>query len=272
MHGQPGERWIVWCHANVEADALAEAIPDAVEVRGNMPADLKERRIVDFVEERSRILLTKPRIAAWGLNLQNCARMAFVGISFSFEESYQAIRRCWRFGQARSRGACRGAADRGRCMGYGHAQAACQHDEMNVGLMAAMKRAYGSGARRRVAYIPSHIAELAKMGIKCLNESHGADFQLFHADCVDVLNQLPDNAIHFSIYSPPFGSLFTYSDSIADLCNSSCDGEFFTHYAFVVEQLLRIIKPGRLVAVHCSDLPTASGSTGRSACRRSAIY
>ena len=94
------------------------------------------------------------------------------------------------------------------------------------------------------------------MGIKCLNESHGADFQLFHADCVDVLNQLPDNAIHFSIYSPPFGSLFTYSDSIADLCNSSCDGEFFTHYAFVVEQLLRIIKPGRLVAVHCSDLPT----------------
>ena len=124
VHGQPGERWIVWCHANVEADALAEAIPDAVEVRGNMPADLKERRIVDFVEERSRILLTKPRIAAWGLNLQNCARMAFVGISFSFEESYQAIRRCWRFGQARSRGACRGAADRGRCMGYGHAQAA----------------------------------------------------------------------------------------------------------------------------------------------------
>lgn len=94
------------------------------------------------------------------------------------------------------------------------------------------------------------------MNIKCLAEAHGSLWQLFHGDCVDVLKQLPDDSADFSIYSPPFGSLFTYSDSIADLGNSSCDGEFFTHYEFVVEHLLRVLKPGRLVAVHCSDLPT----------------
>lgn len=161
VHGQPNERWIVWCHANVEADALAEAIPDAVEVRGNMPSDMKERRIVDFVECRSRILLTKPRIAAWGLNLQNCARMAFVGISFSFEESYQAIRRCWRFGQKREVEVHVVVPPTEAGVWDAVMRKQHQHDEMKVGLMAAMKRAHGSGARRRVAYEPTHSAQLA---------------------------------------------------------------------------------------------------------------
>lgn len=101
------------------------------------------------------------------------------------------------------------------------------------------------------------------MDVKCLAEASGDSWQLFHGDCVDVIRQLPDNCMDFSIYSPPFGSLFTYSDSVADMGNSSCDGEFFTHYGFLVEQLIRVIKPGRLVAVHCSDLPTRKWVDGQ---------
>lgn len=95
------EPWIVWCDLNAEADALRAAIPDAIEVRGSDDADHKERSLVAFSEGRARVLITKPSIAGFGMNWQHCARMAFVGVTDSYEAYYQAIRRCWRFGQRR---------------------------------------------------------------------------------------------------------------------------------------------------------------------------
>ena len=92
--------------------------------------------------------------------------------------------------------------------------------------------------------------------VTCINESHGDNWSIYHADAIDLCRQLPDQSIGLSIYSPPFGDLFVYSDSVADMGNSSCGGEFFAHYRFLVDQLMRLLKPGRLVAVHCSDLPT----------------
>ena len=95
------EPWIVWCDLNAEGDALRAAIPDAVEIRGADDAETKEQRLIDFAEGRIRVLVTKPSIAGFGLNWQHCARMAFVGVTDSFEAYYQAVRRCWRFGQQR---------------------------------------------------------------------------------------------------------------------------------------------------------------------------
>lgn len=91
--------------------------------------------------------------------------------------------------------------------------------------------------------------------VKCLNQKQGKDFALYHGDCVDVLRQLPTACINFSIYSPPFSQLFVYSDSECDMGNATSDGEFFQHYAFMIRELARVMKPGRLIAVHCSDLP-----------------
>lgn len=93
--------WIVWCDLNAEGDALCAAIPDAVEIRGSDDPDEKERRLIDFAAGRIRVLVTKPSIAGFGLNWQHCARMAFVGVTDSWEAYYQAVRRCWRFGQRR---------------------------------------------------------------------------------------------------------------------------------------------------------------------------
>jgi hypothetical protein len=98
---EPTETWVVWTDTDYEADALTERIPKALEVRGSMPADKKEARLDAFARQQVRILVTKPSIAGYGLNLQHCARQAFVGLSFSYENFYQAIRRCWRFGQLR---------------------------------------------------------------------------------------------------------------------------------------------------------------------------
>lgn len=96
----------------------------------------------------------------------------------------------------------------------------------------------------------------------CLNEAHGDSYTAYHGDCVAVCGQLPDECIDFSVYSPPFGQLFVYSDSIADMGNSSSDGEFAAHYAFLVREKFRITKPGRLTAVHCSDLPLTKWRDG----------
>jgi len=93
--------FLVWCNLNAESDALAKAIPDAIEVKGSDSDDHKESAIVGFLDGRHRVMISKPRIAGLGLNLQHCSDMAFVGLSDSYEQLYQAIRRCWRFGQER---------------------------------------------------------------------------------------------------------------------------------------------------------------------------
>lgn len=94
--------WIVWCDLNAESEALTRSIRGAVEVRGSDDADVKEARLRDFAEGRVRVLVTKPSIAGFGLNWQHCARVAFVGVTDSWEAYYQAVRRCWRFGQKRA--------------------------------------------------------------------------------------------------------------------------------------------------------------------------
>lgn len=98
--GDPGP-WIMWCGLNTEADALAAAIPGAVNVHGSLDPDEKARLLLGFADGEFDVLVTKPSIASQGLNYQHCSRMAFVGLGDSYEQYYQAIRRCYRYGQQR---------------------------------------------------------------------------------------------------------------------------------------------------------------------------
>lgn len=95
----PEEQWLVWCDLNAEADELKRIIPDNIEVRGSDDIEVKAERLNRFTIGEAKRLIVKPSIAAFGLNWQNCHNMIFVGLSDSFEMMYQAIRRCWRFGQ-----------------------------------------------------------------------------------------------------------------------------------------------------------------------------
>ena len=96
---EPNRPWIIWCNLNKEADELADAIPSAVEVRGSETIDAKAKKLNAFTSGKANILITKPSIAGFGMNWQHCARMVFCGLSDSFEEYYQSVRRSWRFGQ-----------------------------------------------------------------------------------------------------------------------------------------------------------------------------
>ena len=93
------EKWVVWCDLNDESAALAAAIPDALEVKGADDPDVKEERLTAFSRGEARVMISKPSIAGWGLNWQHCHNVAFAGLSDSYEQYYQAVRRCWRFGQ-----------------------------------------------------------------------------------------------------------------------------------------------------------------------------
>jgi hypothetical protein len=101
VHAEPGEPWLLWCGLNDEADLLAKLIPGAVNVRGSMKPEEKAEHLLAFADGHIPYLITKPGIAAYGLNWQHCARMAFVGMNDSYEQYYQAIRRCYRYGQTR---------------------------------------------------------------------------------------------------------------------------------------------------------------------------
>lgn len=102
IHAEPHERWLVWVDTDYDADAIRGAIPDVVEVRGSDDPTVKSERLLGFADGKIRVLVTKPKIAGYGMNWQGCARVAFVGPSYSYEQFYQAVRRCWRFGQSRA--------------------------------------------------------------------------------------------------------------------------------------------------------------------------
>jgi superfamily II DNA or RNA helicase len=101
VNAEAAEPWVVWCDLNAEGDALTAAINGAVQIAGADPAEVKEQRLADFAAGKFRVLVSKPSICGFGLNWQHSARMAFVGVTDSFEAYYQAVRRCWRFGQKR---------------------------------------------------------------------------------------------------------------------------------------------------------------------------
>lgn len=96
---------------------------------------------------------------------------------------------------------------------------------------------------------------------KVLDQQISKKYSIYHGDCVSVLRGLPSNSIHYSIFSPPFASLFVYSNSERDMGNST-DDEFYAHFAHAIPQLFRVIKPGRLISLHCSDIPAMKERDG----------
>lgn len=245
--------FIVWCNLNSEGDALKKRIPGAVEIRGSDSAEFKESSMVAFAEGRIRVLITKPSIAGFGMNWQHCHQVAFVGLSDSYEQFYQAVRRCWRFGQEHPV----------KC----HIITASTEGEVLENIQRKESDAQHMGA--------AMIEAMRDISIHCI---HGAtsrfkvdykmktvsteNYDIHLGDCVEVAASMPDNSLDYSIYSPPFASLYTYSASDRDMGNCAGVDEFAEHYRFLVRELYRAMKPGRLVSFHCMNLPTSKVRDG----------
>lgn len=156
---EPNEPWVIWCDTDYEADALAARIPEGVEVRGSMTPEMKEDRIIAFSTGAARIIITKPSVAGFGLNWQHCARMAFVGLSFSYESFYQAVRRCHRFGQTRPVHVHVACADTEEAIWKVVSRKAGDHETMKREMSDAMKRAVNIVAEQSI-YAPAKPLQL----------------------------------------------------------------------------------------------------------------
>ena len=250
MVNQSQETWLIWCNTNYEADELKKRIPDVVDVRGSDSVEFKEKSLMGFINGSIRVLLSKPSIAGFGLNMQVCSHMAFVGLSYSFESTYQATRRCWRFGQNKpvqchyvmastEVGVFKAVQVKGK-----------KHEEMERQMMGEIREiqlsSWGSNVETKIDR----------------KEYKGRAWTVVNNDSIQEIPNIPDNSIHFSIFSPPFMDIFVYSNHLNDMGNCSSDQEFYDHFNFLVPELLRVTKPGRLCAVHCSVLPVHKWKAG----------
>jgi len=244
--------WVVWCNLNAEADALGKLIPDAVEVRGSDdPAD-KESRLLGFSRGEFRVMISKPSIAGFGMNWQHCPNVAFVGLSDSWEAYYQAVRRCWRFGQESPV----------------HVHMIASESEGAV--VANIKRKDDQAAALAEEMV-AHMHDLNAESLRGLARSkddyerdvaQGDGYTVHLGDCVDVLREMETESVHYSIFSPPFASLYTYSASDRDMGNCADHDTFYRHFGYAVEELFRVLKSGRLVSFHCMNLPTSKVRDG----------
>lgn len=244
--------WLVWCHLNAESDSLGNLIPEAVTVSGSDSIEHKESAMDGFTDGDNRVLVSKASICGYGMNWQHCADMAFAGLDNSFEAMYQAIRRCYRFGQKKPVNVHIFLSQAELLILENIKRKEQQHNEMSARMVEHMKEFM----QRRVFGVEAEKSEYVR------ETAQGKDWSIHLGDCVDVVKDMADESIGFTVFSPPFSSLYTYSNSDRDMGNSKNDDEFFEHFGFLVKDLLRVTKEGRLCSVHCMNIPTSKQKDG----------
>jgi len=245
IEGNPNDKWLIWCGLNREADALKKAIPEAFEIRGSDEPERKAEVILNFANGEIPILITKAQIAGFGVNWQVCHKVIFVGLSDSFEEMYQAVRRCWRFGQknpvdvyivtSEGEGAVvRNVEAKEKRFAEMLSSMIIATQEINQGTIRQTTRGYDE----------------FETDIRT-----GKNWEMRLGDSAEELQKLDSESVHYSVFSPPFQNIFVYSNSNRDVGNCATKEEFKEHFGFIARELYRVLIPGRLISIHCSDLP-----------------
>lgn len=242
---QSTEPFIIWIRQNEEGELLRKLLPDAVEVKGSDKTEQKEQAFMDFIDGKFRVLITKPKIAQFGLNFQHCRNQVFAALDFSFEGLYQAIRRSYRFGQQNEVNIYIITTDTMQNVIETIKRKQDQFEQMNKAMTEVIN---GNQPEEETSYIT--------------DDDSCEWYDIRNGDSVQLIQQLDDESIGFSVFSPPFADLYTYSSFAEDMGNSANWEEFLQHFDFLVGELYRILQSGRNVAVHCMDLMVKKGVEG----------
>ena len=249
------DQWVVWVALNDEADILAKMIPGSVNVHGSMSLEEKAAHIQAFVRGDLRVLITKTKIAGKGINMQRCHKMMMFGINHSWEQFYQAIGRIHRFGQKAAAVELYVITSQQERSIWDLVEKKGQEAKMMTRELIDASRAFMS---ENLAGVQAGTFTYATDDV----ESKSGKWRMMLGDSCERMKEIPDHSIDGSIFSPPFADIFVYSNSERDLGNSRNLDEFFEHYAYIIRENLRIMKPGRLVGVHCMDLRLLKGTEG----------
>jgi DNA modification methylase len=242
------EQWIIWTLKNDEATELNKVIKNSINVQGSDKPELKAKNLNGFAKKEFQNLITKTSIASFGMNYQQCSNMVFTSYDFKFEAFYQAVRRCFRFGQKNKV----------------KVHILVPESQVNVRSTILEKQQRHLEMIQEMSKYSSKANYKTNKSKVVINkkEIKTDNYHILNGDCVQESKKLADNAADLVVFSPPFAELYVYSDKEEDMGNVSDYKQFEQHFKYLIPELKRVLKSGRICAVHCMDLPIQKGKEG----------
>lgn len=255
VDSDPDAHFILWHDLEAERHAIKEAIPGVVDIYGSMDYDEREKRVIDFSDGRSRLFATKKELSGQGCNFQrHCHRAIFIGVDYQFNDFIQAIHRIYRFLQTEQviidiiyteaeDPIYRALMEKWRL-----------HDTFQENMREIVHK-YGLGG------VSAEEAMARSIGVQ-REEVRGRDFVAVHNDCVEETRRMDSESVDLVVTSIPFSNHYEYTPSYNDFGHNEDTGRFFEQMDYLTPELLRVLRPGRVAAVHVKDRVMFGNVTG----------
>ena len=242
---KPTEQFLIWGLSSFECNELRKLIPNSVNVQGSDSPETKAKNLNAFGSGEIQYLITKTSIAGMGLNYQNAWNMIFLAYDFSFEKFYQGVRRMHRFGQKNQV----------------NVHVLTPKNQINVKAKIIQSE---KNHKKMIQELAKKSSKYEKSELKMSDQKDliTDDFKCLLGDCVARSKDIQDNELDLVVFSPPFAELYVYSDKLEDMGNVANYSEFETHFQYLIPEIKRTLKDGRICAVHCMDLPIQKGKEG----------
>ena len=259
VNGSPEEHFLLWHDLESERAAILKAIPGVVDIYGSMDYDEREKRVIDFSNGKSRLFATKKSLSGSGCNFQRyCHREIFLGIDYEFNDFIQAIHRCYRFLQTEPVVIDIIYMENERQIKEALLEKWKNHNHMVAKMIGIVKK-YGLNSANKAERLER------KMGVEGSREERtvkGNHYEAVYGDCVEETRAMESNSVDLIHTSIPFGNHYEYSANYNDFGHNQDTDHFFTQMDFLTPELLRVLKPGRVAAIHVKDRVLFGNVTG----------
>lgn len=255
VNASPKESFVLWHDLENERRAIKKAMPEVIDIYGNMDYELREKRVIDFSQGRTRLFATKKSLSGSGCNFQRyCHREIFLGIDYEFNDFIQAVHRCYRFLQTEEVIIDIIYMENERQIKEVLIEKWKQHDHM-VQRMVEIVKKYGlslSGMEKQLE---------RKMGVETVRVK-GKNYVAVHDDCIEETRRMESSSVGLIHTSIPFGNHYEYSANYNDFGHNENTERFFEQMDFLTPELYRVLQPGRVAAVHVKDRVLFGNVTG----------
>lgn len=251
----PEEHFLLWHDLESERKAILKAIPEVVDIYGSQDYDIREKRVIDFAQGRIKLFATKKSISGSGCNFQRyCHREIFLGIDYEFNDFIQAVHRCYRFLQTDTVVIDIIYMENERQIKEALLEKWKNHNHM-VKKMTDIVKKYGLSPASKIKRLER------KMGVETV-KVQGKHYTAVNDDCVEECRRIESNSVGLIHTSIPFGNHYEYSANYNDFGHNENTEKFFEQMDFLTPELLRILEPGRVAAIHVKDRVLFGNATG----------
>ena len=259
VDASPGEHFVIWHDLEDERNAIKKALPEVKDIYGAMDYDKREQRVIDFSDGKIRLFATKKSLSGSGCNFQrHCHREIFMGIDYEFNDFIQAIHRCYRFLQREKVIIDVIYMENEREIWKALLEKWKNHNHMVEKMIAIVKK-YGLNGTNKEKKMER------KMGVKGTREERtvkGNHYTAVYGDCVEETREMEENSVDLIHTSIPFGNHYEYSANYNDFGHNQNTERFFEQMDYLTPELLRVLRPGRVAAVHVKDRVLFGNATG----------